>query len=139
MSRDEIRALLQGVGLRATPGRIAVYSHLRSASTPLTHAEVVTAVQELGLDPATIYRNLTDLSEAGLISRSDLGDHVWRFELLSQDAAQSDHPHFVCTDCGTVRCLNGLQVNFSKVRRAPRSLGKKQVEVQIRGLCDHCA
>ncbi len=139
MGRDDIRALLRGAGLRATPGRIAVYAHLHLAATPRTHAEVVAAVEELSLDPATVYRNLIDLTEVNLVSRSDLGDHVWRFELMPQNAAERSHPHFVCTDCGEVRCMDGLQVNFSKVRRAPRSLSKKQVEIQIRGLCDQCA
>jgi len=54
--------------------------HLETALGPLTHAEVSEALHHLGFDRATIYRNLTELTEAALASRVELGDHVWRFE-----------------------------------------------------------
>lgn len=138
MVRQEVRAQIRRAGLRATVGRIATYEALHEASAPLTHADVVERLAPLGLDRATVYRNLTDLTDAGLVARSDLGDHAWRFELSHTDGDGSDHVHFVCIDCGEVACLPGvgLEVGGSEV---PRAVSEQQVEVQLRGRCDECS
>jgi len=138
LNRREIRARIRAAGLRATVGRIATYEALHRASAPLTHADVVERLEALGLDRATVYRNLTDLTEVGLVARSDLGDHAWRFELSHAGGDGGDHVHFVCVDCGEVACLPGvgLEVGSSQV---PRAVSEQQVEVQLRGRCDDCA
>ena len=74
------RALLSKVGLRMTGARMAVMRWLQDAKRPATHAEIAEDLVPLGFDKATVYRNLTDLAEAGLVTRSELGDHVWRFD-----------------------------------------------------------
>ena len=91
------------------------------------------------LDRATIYRNLIDLTDAGLASRIDLGDHVWRFEVKRQvgDHVLS-HPHFVCSDCGTVSCLPDVTVRIVAGKGAPRSLASKNVAIQLTSRCDDC-
>ena len=52
---------------------------------------------EKGIDKATAFRNLNDMTDAGLLRRTELGDHVWRFELRRQDGAggheESGTPH----------------------------------------------
>jgi len=51
-----------------------------------------------------------------LVSRLNLGDHVWRFELVQNgqgDAAE--HAHFLCTNCGEVSCLEGVEIRVSGV------------------------
>ncbi|MBP9085028.1 MAG: transcriptional repressor [Kofleriaceae bacterium] len=132
---EQLRGAVRGGGLRATPSRIAVLGLMRTTKAPMTHAEVADKLEGQGWDRATIYRNLTDLAEIGLLRRTDLGDHVWRFE--SQDGAHSviAHPHFLCTECGDVECLPDLQLS---VRKAPRSVKANNVEVQLRGVCDDC-
>jgi Fur family ferric uptake transcriptional regulator len=80
-----------------------------------------------------------DLAEAGLLVRSDLGDHVWRFERKQTQAGHpGGHAHFVCVDCGGVSCLPALSVRVVRASGAPRALGTKQVEVQVKGRCDAC-
>lgn len=136
--RDELRTSIREAGLRATPSRIAVLAILRSETTPMSHGEVFTKVEAEGWDRATIYRNLIDLAEAGLARRTDVGDHVWRFEAMSGDESQDEHPHFVCTECGTIECLPELTLRLPTRIHAPRSVLEKHVEVQLRGLCDNC-
>ena len=74
-----LQELLRGAGLRSTSARIAVLQCLRSAKSPLSHAELADELTPLGLDKATVFRNLSDLTDAGLVVRTELGDHVWRF------------------------------------------------------------
>lgn len=109
---------------------------LRSAGSPISHSEVVAKLASQAWDPATIYRNLTDLSDVGLARRTDVGDHIWRFEAVTANHQASAHPHFVCTECGTVECLPDLE--YVARTRAPRAIRQKRVEVQVRGLCDAC-
>src|SRR6476659_4804527 len=104
---SQLRSTIRNSGLRSTAPRVAVLQHLQHTSTPMSHAELFAALEEKGFDRATIYRNLIDLTVVGLLSRTDVGDHVWRFELRreGQRGHQSEHPHFMCTDCGEVACL----------------------------------
>jgi len=133
---ETLRAAVREAGLRATPSRIAVLHLLRSVASPVSHSEVVARLASQAWDPATIYRNLTDLSEVGLARRTDVGDHIWRFEAITGNHQATSHPHFVCTECGTVECLPDLE--YVTRNKAPRAIRQKRVEVQVRGLCDAC-
>ena len=139
-SLDDLRSRIRNVGLRATAPRIAVLRSLLNVATPQSHAEVVERLAPEGWDRATIYRNLTDLTEAGLVRRTDLGDHVWRFELRAPRSghADADHPHFMCDGCGDILCLPGESVELKPARGLPRALSRQLVQIQIRGRCDRC-
>ena len=137
---EELRQRLRTAGLRSTAPRVAVLNHLEQIVQPASHAEIVDALAPLGFDRATVYRNLMDLTEAGLVTRTDLGDHVWRFELKRKtDSHAIAHPHFVCVDCGTVACLPGGSIRIMPAQGMPRSVGAKAIEVQVKGRCDRCA
>ena len=84
-----------------------------------------------------MYRNLTDFVQAGLARRIDVGDHVWRFQLVRDGHEAAAHPHFVCTTCGVVECLTELELELPRTKM-PRALRKGAVEVHVRGLCDTC-
>jgi Fur family ferric uptake transcriptional regulator len=132
-ARDDIRA----VGLRATPARTATLILLRRSFSPLTHADVAETLGTTGVDKATAFRNLNDLTEAGLLRRTELGDHVWRFESTdSSDASDGGHPHFLCVDCGTVTCLDNVQLTAGS-RRQSESVGEV-TEILLRGHCNQC-
>lgn len=119
---------------------------------PRTHAEVADALADRGFDRATIYRNLTELTEAGIFSRVELGDHVWRFEM--RHGATAEHPHFLCTSCGEVSCLDDVDVAITpkpgakhpamSARRATDAPagGRRGIrsvrEVLLKGTCERC-
>lgn len=110
---EPLKQAIRSYGLRCTAARVAVLQHLMAATGPETHAEVSQALSDTAFDRATIYRNLTELTDVGLVSRIELGDHVWRFEVrrVGRDGKRAvDHPHFVCTSCGEVSCLDDVNV-----------------------------
>ncbi len=115
-----------------------MYLALLEADHPLTHSDLIEMLAELDLDPVTIYRNLVDLAEAGVLRRSDLGDHTWRFEVPVEGDDGHGHPHFVCIECGDIQCLSGVELSFKRGRRVPRSLKEQKVELHVRGVCDDC-
>ena len=135
----ELRDVLRAAGMRATAARIAVLKLLKQSNTPLSHAEVVGQLQQDGFDRATLYRNLVDLADSPLARRSDLGDHVWRFEAVGDgEHKKNGHPHFVCSDCGIVECLPTEAIAVQSNLKAASKLGRAGVEIQIRGICDEC-
>ena len=165
---DAVKARIRGVGLRCTAARLTVLQHLMRSLGPETHAEVSEALVDEGFDRATIYRNLTELTEAGLVARVELGDHVWRFEIKRhgrEGAKGEDHPHFLCTSCGEVSCLDDVTVAITprldavarghsarhdrpakpghakprSVKAGGKSRGIRSVtEVLLKGQCENC-
>lgn len=133
----EIRQLLGRVNLRTTAARIAVVRKLQDATTPLSHAEVADGLVPLGFDKATVFRNLTDLVEADLVTRTELGDHVWRFEWKDQNHPdRGQHPHFVCVDCGNVTCLHDVDLTPS-TKSSWTKVGRV-TEILLKGHCKAC-
>ena len=132
-----IKIAIRETGLRATPARIATLKLLHSASSPLTHAEVSEELQDLGVDKATVFRNLNDMASAGLLRRTELGDRVWRFELVSEnDDHNTAHPHFVCVDCGSVSCMDEIKLTAGSMRLS-QEFGEV-TEILLRGHCKDC-
>lgn len=131
--------LLRSAGLRRTVSRLAVINVLRDAARPLSHAEVSGILAGRAFDPVTVYRNLIDLSDAGIAARLDFGDHVWRFELGGKlSGEKGEHPHFLCQRCGHVTCLPRQTVHLRASGAAPRALARGAVTVRVQGLCDEC-
>jgi Fur family ferric uptake transcriptional regulator len=136
----EVAALqdsLRKAGLRSTTARVAVLQRLRSATSPLSHAELADELTPRGLDKATVFRNLNDLTDAGLVMRTELGDHVWRFEIADRRHDEpGTHPHFVCVTCGSVTCLEGVKLP-PKLTSRGKQIGSV-TEILLRGLCKSC-
>lgn len=134
----DLQSRLRDAGLRSTAARIAVLQSLQAAANPITHAALATELVPKGFDKATVYRNLMDLNAAGLVSRSEFGDHVWRFELRVADDEHggSEHPHFLCVDCGVVSCLSEADFSISTSRN--RSRIGQVTEILLKGHCDRC-
>jgi Fur family transcriptional regulator, ferric uptake regulator len=133
--REEHRNLLRAKGLRATPARVAILAAIEDTTVPITHQELTEQLDSLGLDKSTIFRGLQDLTEAGLLRRLELGDHVWRYEFATENAEHHNqpHPHLLCVDCGNIRCLAETEVT---IQLSPE-LGEV-VDVLIKGHCNTC-
>ncbi len=129
---------LRRAGLRVTPARLAVLRALRARTAPASHADLAAALGDAVPDRATVYRNLVELVKAGLARRRDLGDHVWRFEAAGARPGGREHPHFLCTACGSLACLDTLKVELRRGARVPRALKEDAVEILVKGLCDGC-
>ncbi len=136
--RDAAQRRIREAGLRATPARVAVLALVTSEPAPASHGEVADKLARGGWDRTTIYRNLMDLTRAGLLRRSDIGDHVWRFEAIADGEGEHEHPHFVCSECGSVACLPKAELSFRRTRGTPRAVRRRDVAIQLRGRCDVC-
>jgi len=129
---------VRAAGLRATPQRTAVLDALRRAEG--AHLSADDLWQRLqgaggGMDRSTVYRVLSDLTEAGLLEQVRLGDGIARFEI--QEVA---HHHAVCTRCGATEdvSVDALHALSTRMRRdSGFVLGHHPL--LLPGLCADCA
>ncbi|TXD32489.1 transcriptional repressor [Lujinxingia vulgaris] len=135
---DALQAMIREAGLRCTTSRTTVLARLARANAPLSHADLSEELVPQGFDQATIYRNLTDLTEVGLLNRLDLGDHIWRFEFRGDHHHdEGEHPHFMCVDCGEISCLAEVEITMNRQDKSP-ALVAEISEIFLKGRCAKC-
>lgn len=135
---DWAKETIRSAGLRVTPARVATLDVLQHSDSPMTHGEVSETLSTMNIDKATVFRNLNDLVSANILRRSELGDHVWRFELIQDsDQEHSAHPHFVCVDCGSVSCME--RVELTKRSQSLSLHFGRVTEILLRGHCNNCS
>ena len=135
MNVETIRHLLDANGVKFTTQRYCVLQFLMENPGHPTAAEIFDGVNRL--DPrsskATIYRNLRDLVEAGLVREVAVEGRSARFDLKGMR-----HHHFICDKCGEVENMDWFDVP----QPPPDSVGTRIVrefEMILRGLCTKCA
>jgi Fur family ferric uptake transcriptional regulator/Fur family zinc uptake transcriptional regulator len=134
-SIDCVVADLLGVSkLRATKHRKMILTCLVRAMHPLSHTEIQTELQ--WIDRVTIYRALTSFFKTGIVHKV-YADGSWRFcaHHLDTEGCQGNHPHFLCTICGTMICLSNQRLDRLDVPGGYEVEGKQFV---IHGKCPNC-
>lgn len=134
MDAEAIKRSLDSAGLRCTTQRYAVMAFLMEHNRHPTAVEIFEAVNRV--DPrsskATIYNNLRDLVQAGLVREVAVEGRAARFDIKGMR-----HHHFICDRCGNVEDMEWFDVP----KPAPRSLGKRtlrECELIFRGQCMKC-
>ncbi len=92
---------LHDVGLKVTTPRLRILHILEESNDHLRAEDIYRILSERGGDVglATVYRVLTQFSEAGLVKRHHFSEDHAVFEL---DRGEH-HDHIVCVKCGEVR------------------------------------
>ena len=135
MDSETIRHLLDANDVKFTTQRYCVMAFLMESAGHPTAAEIFDGVNRL--DPrssrATVYRNLRELVEAGLVREVAIEGRSARF-----DVKGLRHHHFICDRCGDVE-----DMEWFDVPRPPAGFGGTRIvreyEVILRGLCTNCA
>ncbi|MBN2857690.1 MAG: transcriptional repressor, partial [Candidatus Delongbacteria bacterium] len=55
--------------------------------------------KDIGVSRASVFRNLTLFSEAGILRKSKFGENHFHYELIG--TAKRSHHHLICKKCGT--------------------------------------
>ena len=135
--RKEMRILLKKHNLRVTTSRMAVMMAMHEKRAPMTHQELMESLPKGGFDKASIWRVLANLSEIGLMIRMDLGDRIWRYELIDACRTIADkHAHFLCDDCGIVCCLPPVSLQMKEP--LPVELEGVELHIRVTGRCRTC-
>jgi Fur family transcriptional regulator, ferric uptake regulator len=128
---DAIRTLRER-GLRLSTSRRLVLESLFAAPVPVTAEQLS---NELGLDLASVYRNLETFERHGLVRHVHFGHGAGLYMLSGHD----DHEYLFCERCGAVRALEPAQLE--PVRDQIRELSGYEARFAhfaIVGRCPDC-
>ena len=136
-SSERVPDLLRQSGLRCTLQRASVLRVLVRAGRPMSHGQLTEKLGAGEIDRVTLYRTLTALQDAGLVHRVQGKDAVWHFCAHSPDATgcPGNHPHFLCTRCGGMRCLSDQPLPWVAIGKGEKVTGKQLV---VYGRCSAC-
>ena len=88
---------LSSEGIRLTRGRRATLQAIADANGPRTAAEIQTDLPET-IPLSSLYRSLSVLAAAGVLTAQHDAEGIMRFELAEWLAGH--HHHLVCISCG---------------------------------------
>jgi Fur family transcriptional regulator, ferric uptake regulator len=131
--------LLESSGLGSTPGRRQVLEIIGSSASPLSAQEIAFALERsMPINRVTLYRILDLLVERKVVDRITAGDRSYRYG-LAENPNHPRHPHFYCTHCGSMECLNpkSITVDVNSIRTIYPALIER-VEVRLDGVCKTC-
>ncbi|MEX0846358.1 MAG: transcriptional repressor [Ilumatobacteraceae bacterium] len=86
-------------GQRLTTGRQLILRTLEDAGGPVTIPAILRLQPSLA--QSSVYRNLSVLEHAGLVSKISMGDEHAHYE-LGEEITNNHHHHLVCRACGSV-------------------------------------
>lgn len=114
---ESLHARLRGAGMKLTPQREQLLDILLHHPKPISADEIFKKTKKSGTDLVTIYRSLKKFEEGGLVSRSEFGDGVARFELIIESGHH--HHHVICRECQKVEPLHlcDLDPHLALVRK----------------------
>ncbi|MDW5416299.1 MULTISPECIES: Fur family transcriptional regulator [unclassified Iodobacter] len=126
------RDLVAQTRARTTPARVRVLAALLDAQRPLSHLDVLAALQP-AIDRVTVYRVLDWLNEQHLAHKLSGDDRVWRFSVAP---APHHHAHFQCEECGRFFCLENVSSDLPV--SLPAQFMARTVEITVKGICADC-
>lgn len=136
--QERARQILRSARLRVTGSRTALVAALLERELPVSMDDAVQICGKSGGDPATVYRNLLALCEAGVLQSVRGVGRREMYELAgdTHDHAHS-HAHLSCTRCGRVECVEIDKL--PKRPEAPEGWKLNDVSVTVWGLCPKCS
>jgi Fe2+ or Zn2+ uptake regulation protein len=132
---------LRDAGQRYTGQRRRLVEILADADSPLSIPDIIRGRR--GLPQSSVYRNLSDLVDAGVVRRIVTEEDFGRYELAEE--LTGHHHHVICSTCGRTR---DVTLPRDVERTLDRTLdgvahtaGFADVEhrLDLVGTCDDCA
>ncbi len=135
---NKFRLILKELNIKATPKRVAILETLAGKPLYMSPDEVWRHIKErfkrVGLP--TIYRNLEELSEYGIISKVIHPNRRLYYYFCQKN---EHHHHFICISCRKVREIE--LCNISEIEKdIEKTLNGKVLDhiLQLNGLCVEC-
>jgi Fur family peroxide stress response transcriptional regulator len=124
-------------GLKLTPQRMIIFHIIAEDNRHMTADEIYrkARAEYPMLSPATVYRNMERLVEAGLLTHLDLGGTSTRY-----DTNLEEHHHFVCEKCGMVTdlYLKDFKYELDKEKSTLGNFRIESPELYLHGVCGEC-
>ena len=138
MESQAIQIQLGQVGLKSTSKRLEILQFLKVQRQPVPVEEIHKAVSKnQALDLATVYRNLKQLVEVGIVRKSFFDEGRIQYSMSENQNHSHDH-HIQCIRCEEIEPVKVcLPVTHTKVFE---NLGYQQVSHRLEffGICHQC-
>lgn len=138
---DTAERRLRDAGQRYTSQRRSLVDLLARSGQPLTLPDILKGRRQL--KQSSVYRNLADLEQAGVVRRVATDDEHGRYELAEE--LTGHHHHLVCASCGTMRDVDvpddverSLDRSLDKIARRA-GFASVSHRLDLIGLCADCA
>lgn len=118
----DVTTILKQKKLKLTPARKAILEVLLHAKKPIAYDDVK---EELAMDKATFYRNITKFEEEHIVTSFESNDKKRYFESM-----KPRHAHFVCTTCNKIECVQESPITNLE--------GRTIENIVINGKCQDC-
>lgn len=126
---DTVALRLAGAEQRYTRQRRVLVDTLARAGRPLTIPEIVALAPDL--PQSSVYRNVTNLLDAGVLRRVSGADDHGRIELAEE--LSGHHHHLICTNCGTVEDFDA----FPELERAVEEATRRAAHLYGYAITEH--
>ena len=133
----KIAELLRRSHLSVTDSRKKILSLFLQSGDALSHGDIERKAGEK-FDRVTVYRTLQAFVEKGIIHTIPTADNSVLYALCKdckEGHHHDDHVHFVCDNCGTTICLDGVVAPRIDL---PDGYTAHSVQVVINGVCKNC-
>ena len=119
---DKITNLTNNTNIKLTSARKSILELLINSNKPLSYEDMK---DNISMDKATFYRNITIFEEENLISSFESNDKKRYFEIK-----KTQHSHFICSTCSKIECIHE-KLDFH--------LPEYKIEnIIIKGICKNC-
>lgn len=125
------------VKTRDTTARTTILEILRQSDKPRTVKDIIEALSKkvLDVDRTTVFRIMNAFTGRGIVRKLEFGEGNFRYELL----ALPHHYHTVCTQCGTIKDVEGCDVDTIEQQTATKYHFKiTHHRLDFFGLCQKC-
>jgi len=136
---NDFKEILKKSGLKQTKQREYILEALYESHHHHTPEEIHRRIQskypKVKIGIATVYRTLSLLEDAHLVSSLSVGDQGKRYELLSHE----HHDHLVCIECNKI-----MEFHDELIERQQEVIAQKfnfkmtDHTMQIMGICQEC-
>ena len=119
---DRITNLTNNTNIKLTSARKSILELLINSNKPLSYEDMK---DNISMDKATFYRNITIFEEENIISSFESNDKKRYFEIK-----KTQHSHFICSSCSKIECIHE-KLDFH--------LPDYKIEnIIIKGICKNC-
>lgn len=131
--------ILNEHGVRPSIQRLAVYQYLKDHPVHPTADSLYLALSPSipTLSKTTVYNTLKLLEKKRLLQSVAIENDELRY-----DAETREHWHFKCTKCGQIYDIfseHAESVGKTILSALPQNFAPHKLEMNMRGLCDHCS